>query len=275
MKLTLQSYAKINWYLEVKTPPRDDGFHDIVTVFQMIDLSDTLEFEVTGGETTIVDGMPNVPMHENLIWQAWDLLRRECGDERVRPIHVHVDKRIPLEGGMGGGSSNAAETLRAVNDLFDLRLSRGELVTYAARLGSDCPFFLLGHCAMATGRGEILTPIEGVPSRPLLLEFPSERVSTALAYKALDLLGEMRSSSPIRVREFETCLQNPASTIDELTASMYNDFEAVVKDVPWYVNACHALTVRGGRRPMLCGSGSTLFALAERNAVADAYTLPS
>lgn len=161
-----KSYAKINWALRV-TAKRDDGFHDLETVFQTISLHDELTFTPSESLSLTCDD-PTIPVDEsNLVLRA----ARAVGADNVA---IHLRKRIPAGGGLGGGSSNAAVTLR--------ELGHGDLADVALSLGSDVPFFLLGGTAYARGRGELLTPMPPMSGIPLLLLLPEERVLTKDAF---------------------------------------------------------------------------------------------
>ena len=162
------SHAKINWALRV-TAKRDDGFHDLETVFQTISLHDELTFTPSDSLSLTCDD-PTIPVDEtNLVLRA----ARAVGADRVA---IHLRKRIPAGGGLGGGSSNAAATLR------ELGGDRGDLAEIALTLGSDVPFFLVGGTAYARGRGELLTPMPPMSGIPLLLLLPEERVLTKDAF---------------------------------------------------------------------------------------------
>jgi len=160
------SYAKINWALRV-TAKRPDGFHELETVFQTISLHDELTFTPSDSLSLTCDD-PTIPVDEtNLVLRA----ARAVG---ANDVAIDLRKRIPAGGGLGGGSSNAAVTLR--------ELGRGDLHDLALSLGSDVPFFLLGGTAYARGRGEVLTPMPPMSGIPLLLLLPEERVLTKDAF---------------------------------------------------------------------------------------------
>lgn len=165
-----KSYAKINWALRV-TAKRDDGFHDLETVFQTISLHDELTFTPADSLSLTCDD-PTIPVDEtNLVMRA----ARAVGAGNVA---IDLRKRIPAGGGLGGGSSNAAATLRELGD--------GDLAELALSLGSDVPFFLLGGTAYARGRGELLTPMPPMSGIPLLLLLPEERVLTKDAFARIE-----------------------------------------------------------------------------------------
>jgi len=169
--MQVKSYAKINWSLRI-VRKRDDGYHDIDTIFQTISLHDTLSFE-RADRFTLTCSDRTIPVDErNLVAKA----ARALG---VDGVAIHIEKRIPAGGGLGGGSSNAAVTLMTLSKMFGID---APLDRIALELGSDVPFFLIGGRAHGTGRGEILTPLPDVDPVPLLLVMPRERVSTREAF---------------------------------------------------------------------------------------------
>ncbi|HEX7706412.1 MAG TPA: 4-(cytidine 5'-diphospho)-2-C-methyl-D-erythritol kinase [Thermoanaerobaculia bacterium] len=171
----VRSYAKINWALRI-TGRRPDGFHDLETVFQTISLHDELTLQ-RARRTSLVCDDPSIPTDEsNLVLRAVQALR-------APRVAIQLLKRIPAGGGLGGGSSNAAATLHALDQMFNL--GRSDLSALALSLGSDVPFFLVGGTAYATGRGEVLTPMSTRAGVPLLLLLPSERVLTKEAFAAV------------------------------------------------------------------------------------------
>src|SRR5579864_1586156 len=197
MKIT--AHAKINWALRV-TGKRPDGYHDIETLFQTITLRDDLTIE-PADELSLTCSDPSIPTDDrNLVIRA----ARASG----LTARIHLEKRIPAGGGLGGGSSDAAAVL-AFADQFDLNV--------ALSLGSDVPFFVHGGTQYATGRGEVLTPLQSVAPVPLLLIFPEERVMTAEAYGML-----RRFSPPLGVERYRAMI---ADGLLDHAAELINDFE--------------------------------------------------
>ncbi len=175
------SYAKFNLYLAV-LGRRPDGFHEVDTVLQSIDLADDLLFEPRKESEIIVEcDADDVPGGElNLVYKALALLRAECGEQRgMRAI---LGKRIPVGAGLGGGSSNAACALGAANLIWDLGLHEEDLERLAAHLGSDVPFFVRGGAQRCTGRGEILEPVSQLSSSEWTVVVPQWRSATAGVY---------------------------------------------------------------------------------------------
>jgi 4-diphosphocytidyl-2-C-methyl-D-erythritol kinase len=223
-----KSFAKINWSLRI-TGRRTDGFHDLETVFQTISLHDELTFRDADRLSLTCDD-PTIPTDEtNLVVRA----ARALG---APPVAIDLRKRIPAGGGLGGGSSNAATTLRALGE------GRSDLAQLALTLGSDVPFFLLGGTAYATGRGEILTPLPPMTGIPLLLLLPEERVLTKDAFARVT-----RTSQPLGIdayRDFTT---------------FTNDFEEpVFAMLPTLVELKQRLYDAGAKWAGMSGSGSTI-----------------
>lgn len=181
--ITLPSYAKVNLFLEV-LGKRPDGYHEIETVIQEVSLHDTLTFTRIPEGIIVECADPQIPRDQsNLAWKATALMQREFpGHGGVR---IAIIKRIPAGGGMGGGSSNAATTLKALNALWGLGLEHGRLEALAAQIGSDVAFFIRGKAAICRGRGEIVQPIRLTKRYWYLLAFPGFPVSTKDVYTNL------------------------------------------------------------------------------------------
>jgi 4-diphosphocytidyl-2-C-methyl-D-erythritol kinase len=234
--MQVEAHAKINWTLRV-TGRRDDGFHDLETVFQEISLHDTLTIEPSSA-FSLTCSDPTIPTDErNLITRAFRLLA-------APPVSIHLEKRIPSGGGLGGGSSDAAATLVALSSMFSLSAPLDRL---ALQLGSDVPFFLVGGTAYATGRGEVLTPLPSPGAIPLLLLFPRERVSTADAFRQL-----RGFSPPLGFAHYRA--------LDVLDApELINDFEPPIFAARPALAALRArLAAAGAAWAHMTGSGSTI-----------------
>ena len=191
--LELLSPAKLNLFLHI-TGRRADGYHTLQTLFQLLDWGDTLRFEVNDSGEITLDG-PNlgIPSQDNLIIRAAHALPRgRCG------AHITLDKRIPAGGGLGGGSSNAATTLLALNHLWQLGLDQAALQAIGAGLGADVPVFVAGHTAWAEGIGEILTPVE-LPRDWYLVVHPDCHVVTGEIFSHRELT---RNTAPIKIAAF-------------------------------------------------------------------------
>jgi 4-diphosphocytidyl-2-C-methyl-D-erythritol kinase len=195
--MRIRSFAKINLGLEVLRK-RLDGYHDIRTLFQWIDLHDTLTFDVLETPEIRLSGDdPSIPWDEtNLIFRAASLLGERFGAELGADIRV--EKRIPAGSGLAGGSGDAAMTLFALNMLWSCGLPQEELMSLGAALGSDVAYFLEGGLCLGEGRGERLTPLPDLPAMPLVLAFPGFPVPTARVYANLRISS--LTSEPIDSR---------------------------------------------------------------------------
>ena len=247
--------AKVNLFLEV-LGKRADGYHEIVTVMQRVSLHDVLTFEPTesGIEITCTD--PSIPTDRgNLVWRAVEALQQATGGRWG--CRVAIDKRIPAGSGLGGGSSDAAATLRAVNELCSLGLDASALGRMATALGSDVPFFLGPPTAVCRGRGEILEPVTVAAPFHYVLVMSGLHVSTAEVYKRLALSLTAR-------RKDVSILENAlvAGDVERVGAHLFNRLEtsafAVHPELGERLSALARLGVCGAR---MSGSGSTLFAL--------------
>jgi 4-diphosphocytidyl-2-C-methyl-D-erythritol kinase len=179
--LKLPSFAKINWMLRI-FGRRPDGYHEVATMLQSISLCDELTFELRQDrEISLTCDDPQIPVDDsNLIVRAAKALQKSAG------VNITLSKKIPAKGGLGGGSSNAAVTLLALNRLWDLQLENPDLLRTGATLGADVPFFLLGGCAEARGIGTDLCSLADVEQKALIVVTPNAAVSTATAYAALN-----------------------------------------------------------------------------------------
>ncbi|HEB80594.1 MAG TPA: 4-(cytidine 5'-diphospho)-2-C-methyl-D-erythritol kinase [Chromatiales bacterium] len=248
--------AKLNLLLRI-VGRRPDGYHRLQTVFQFIDRCDRLRFEPRRDARVRRTGGPaGVPETEDLTVRAARLLR-ETGGYRGG-VDIHLDKRLPVGGGLGGGSSDAATTLVALNRLWDLDLSAERLAELGLQLGADVPVFVRGHTAWGEGVGEVLTPLE-LPCPWYLVLVPGVHVSTGTVFSAPELT---RNSPPITITDF-------------LSGTRTNDCESVVRmRYPEVAEALKWLGQRGEAR--LTGTGACVFAAYPERAHAEAVraTLP-
>ena len=192
--------AKLNLFLHI-TGRREDGYHLLQTLFHFINLSDTLYFEITEENTiSLSASIENVPDDENIIVKAARLLQKTTGTDKGAKITL--EKRLPMGGGLGGGSSDAATTLLALNKLWELGLEKDELMSLGLELGADVPIFVFGHTAWAEGVGETLTKVTEEQINPenwFLVIFPKINVNTGAIFASSELT---RDKDPIRIRDF-------------------------------------------------------------------------
>ncbi|WP_404340523.1 4-(cytidine 5'-diphospho)-2-C-methyl-D-erythritol kinase [Pseudoalteromonas mariniglutinosa] len=176
--------AKLNLFLHINSR-RDDGYHELETLFTFLDFGDELTFSVTHTPSITVFGdVADIPLQENLIYKAAYLLQQHC--HISQGAHIHLVKRLPMGGGVGGGSSDAATTLLALNTLWQCHLSLSQLTLLGLQLGADVPVFIQGHTAIAHGIGEQLSPISLQPKWYCVVH-PGEHVSTADIFTHPDL----------------------------------------------------------------------------------------
>jgi len=255
--LKLPSFAKINRSLKV-LGKRADGFHEIITVLQTISLCDELAFVLREDlDLAISCDIPDIPVdNTNLVWLAADRLRQVTGVSLGASINLI--KRIPAKGGLGGGSSNAAVTLLALNELWSTNLDLEQLTAVAATIGSDVPFFLTGGACLGEGTGNRISALPDGPVEFLLVVTPAVGVSTAAAYKALNAPSlTTKESTSILARSFE----GPAAARQDFWA-LKNDFEGVIFEMePEIKRVKLALLEAGARGALLAGSGSSVFGI--------------
>ena len=252
---TLPAFAKINLLLRVRGR-RPDGYHEIETVFQTVTLHDLLTFEpLDGGNFELVCDAPGVPADEtNLVSRAARSLRERFGVRRG--ARVILEKRIPAEGGLGGGSSDAAAALVGLSSLWEISTNGAELAELGAGLGADVPFFFAGGTALGMGTGTRLAPLADAPAARLLVVSPGVRVSTAEAYKALNARALTKEDPAFNLLSSRA----GAEITDSLCEVMRNDFEPVVFRLrPEIARARDALLKSGARCALLAGSGSSVF----------------
>jgi 4-diphosphocytidyl-2-C-methyl-D-erythritol kinase len=183
-QMTIQSYAKLNLALAI-TGVMEDGFHSVDMIMQEVSLHDTITLQPA--DTLFVDCGDVCAMRRNTAYKAAELFFGQTG--LPGGVSIHIQKRIPARAGLGGGSSNAAAVLLALNKMFDAALPQNILAMLAAQAGSDVPFFLHGGCMRTQGRGEVLSPLPNNLDAQYLLVKPGAGVSTAQAYRLSDTLN--------------------------------------------------------------------------------------
>ncbi len=196
------AYAKINLGLEVLSR-REDGYHEIRTLFQTIDFHDDLEFSLTSESKIQLDGDdPTVPWDEtNLIFKAAKLLQKRFNPKRG--VKIKVKKRIPAGAGLGGGSSNAAVTLLALNHLWNLHFDLPGLTELAGSLGADVAYFLTGGLCLGEGKGDKISPLRELPPFPCVIAWPDYAISTAKIYGHYDKYPALTKGNQLsRIKEF-------------------------------------------------------------------------
>lgn len=245
------SPAKINLFLKV-VRRRTDGYHDLASLFQTIDLCDTLTFIESEDDRLTCNNPALATDPNNLVLRALNLFRKRTGFKQC--FAIQLEKRIPMQAGLGGGSSNAATTLWALRSLTGSNISDETLCAWGAELGSDVPFFLASHgTAYCTGRGEIVKDLPAIFSHRLHLIKPPEGVSTPEVFRRLDLAALKASDPEAILNQF----------IDG-RPEFFNDLEApVLALIPSLRSLKTILLGSGFSTVLMTGSGSSFFCLGE------------
>ncbi|MDN7675369.1 4-(cytidine 5'-diphospho)-2-C-methyl-D-erythritol kinase [Burkholderia oklahomensis] len=252
--------AKLNLFLHV-TGRRPDGYHALQSVFQLLDWGDTLHFTLRDdGKVSRKTDVPGVPEETDLVVRAASLLKAHTGAEAG--VDIEIDKRLPMGAGLGGGSSDAATTLLALNRLWKLDLPREELQSLAVKLGADVPFFVFGKNAFAEGIGEALQQVE-LPARWFLVVTPRVHVPTAAIFSDKSLT---RDSKPITITDFLAQQSCDAGWPDsfgrnDMQQVVTSKYAEVAKVVDWFYNLTPA---------RMTGSGASVFAAFTSKADAEA-----
>ncbi|MBO4904092.1 MAG: 4-(cytidine 5'-diphospho)-2-C-methyl-D-erythritol kinase [Lachnospiraceae bacterium] len=264
--MKIDSYAKINIGLDVirRLP---NGYHEVRMIMQTLDLSDELVIERTDKPGIfITTDRSDIPVNEdNLIYRAAKLLMDEF--DLPGGLRVKLTKNIPVAAGLAGGSGNAAATLKAVNELFDLGLTRQQLMDRGVKIGADVPFCIMGGCALSEGIGEVLTQIPQIPECVIVLAKPPVSVSTAYVYNHLRLDGDDHPD----IDAIITAIRD--GDIDKMAQSMGNLLESVTgPEHPVIGQIERIMTDSGAAASMMSGSGPTVFGIFKTEEQAeDAY----
>lgn len=253
--------GKINLSLRVGAAD-ERGYHALATVFQAVDLLETVTAEPAEQMSLRIDSHVggHVPADgSNLALRAAELLRRAYGVDKSAALHI--DKRVPVAGGMGGGSADAAATLVALNQLWGLGATREELCQLGAELGADVPFAVLGGTALGEGTGTELTPVPCRGSWHWVLAVPGGFLSTPDVYRRFDALAQGVPTRPEPDRDQLEALA--AGDVDAAAATIANDLQAAACDLrPDLADALAACTDAGALAAVVSGSGPTLMLLA-------------
>ena len=275
--MILYPNAKINLGLSV-VKKREDGFHDLETLFYPVLPVEGLPDGLSGTQDCLLDVLeivesdvlqmhqygieyPGDPM-DNLCVKAYNAIKK---DFDIPPVAIHLYKRIPVGAGLGGGSSDAAFTLRGLNEMFSLGLSDDKLAAYAATLGSDCAFFIYNRPMLGTGRGEILEPVSipAMAGYEIKLVYPPYFVSTGAAYGGI----VPRDKRAANGEKFDSrqLLELLSSPVEEWKDSVVNDFETTVfAKIPQLATYKDELYAQGAVYASMSGSGSSFFGIFKK-----------
>lgn len=247
--ITVQAPAKVNYRLDVLRR-RPDGYHDLRMIMQRIDLCDEITISLTSGNDVRVScgkhGVPDGP--GNIAWRAATAMLAATGSSAG--VDIAISKMIPVAAGLGGGSSDAATVLLALNDLLDAGLSNEKLREIGLTLGADVPFFVFGQTALAEGVGEVLTPVTGLPEAWIVLVNPNIHVSTAWVYQNLQLTNP----------RVDYTLPRFCGKLDDICGILHNDLESVtMQRFPVIGEIKERIATEGAAGVLMSGSGPTVF----------------
>ncbi len=253
-EIVLESYGKINLGLDVLYK-RQDGYHEIKTIMQQINLKDTLIMETIEEGIELDCTNKALPLDStNLVYQAWKKMQEKTGIKKG--IKVNIQKNIPIAAGLAGGSANAAGVLKGLNELWDLSLSEEELREIGVEIGADVPYCIMGGTALAEGIGEKLTKLNSFKDKNVLLVNPSIGVSTAEVYKSLRLDGKKTMDvekiiSAIEKDDIKSVGDNITNIMEEVVIEKHPIISQIKKDMLKY----------GALASLMSGSGPTVFGL--------------
>lgn len=253
--MKIYAYGKINLCLDV-LGEREDGYHDIDTIMQQIQLHDILTLkEIPGEELEMTTNREALPMDEtNLVYKAWKALKEYR--PRHRGLSVHIDKRIPLAAGLAGGSSDCAAVLKGLQEMWELDLSSEDLMEIGVKLGADVPYFFVGQTARAQGIGDVLTPLRPFKQSHILLVNNGKEISTQYVYehilpgrRSVDVEGNVAMINGEKPLNFDS-FQN---VMEEIGFALFDELASIKEEMIRH-GALHAL---------MSGSGPTMFGIYE------------
>lgn len=257
--MNVQSHTKINLGLKVLNL-RSDNYHNIETFFVEIDFGDKLEIKKINNGCKISSNVNWVPLdNSNLCYKAYEQISRFC--KKDLGVSIHLEKSVPPGSGLGGGSSNAAETLKSINLLYDLKINQNDLEIIASNIGSDVPFFIRGKIQLGEKTGIKLTPVDFLINKKILLIIPKFSINTKWAYA--EIKNKLKSHN--NIPKFADLKRR-----DFLSFKFFeNDFEKIViPSYPEIGTLKSKLLEFGANFASLSGSGSTVFGIFDDEALA-------
>lgn len=253
--ITVESFGKINLSLDIVNK-RKDGYHNIETIMQEIDLKDIIRIENRDSGIIIKSNTDEIPLNENnLVYKAWDKMCKKSGLNKG--VEIYIEKNIPVSSGLAGGSSNAAAVLKGINVLWNLDYSLEELQEIGLEIGADVPFCLLGGTAYASGVGEILEVLPSFKDKYILLANNGSTVSTPYVYEALAVSSSKKET---RIREKISYILN--DDLYGLSGDLYNIMEdVVIKEEADILYIKNTMIEAGALGSLMSGSGPTVFGI--------------
>jgi len=239
-----KSHAKINLFLDI-LKKRSDGFHQIRTIFSEIELFDSITFTLTENNAIKILACKNfIKAEDNLVYKIAFFIKKKYNVRKG--VNIKLEKHIPIAAGLGGGSSNAAQTILALSELWDLDLSENEMNEIASKFGSDINFFLVGGCALGEGRGEQITPINDIEINNILLINPGFAISSKEAYEATTISDNENPNwkKLLKTGHIAFCYNK----LEETVCERFSEIQNIIK----------YLQENGVQKAMLSGSGATV-----------------
>lgn len=252
---TILSFSKLNLFLNIKRR-LDDGYHEIESLFQSIDLADNIEVKIkeSGSDEVFFKNIEVEPSNNTLV-RTLKLIRTRISSNRslIPPLTVKVEKNIPAGSGLGGASSNAAALIELLNSKFNLGLSQEEKIEIGAEIGADVPYFFYGGLCRVSGKGEKIKPLYVDLDAVFLLVFPGEAVETRKAYELWDLYGNYQE------KDVDKAAHLISKGIFRKGESLYNSFESILPFISKRAYEALEYLTKKGYPAALSGSGSTVF----------------
>ncbi len=268
MTITIPAYAKINLFLDIVSL-REDKYHNILSLMQKVDLHDLITVDVTDSDQKSIEVSCDnsaLPLgSDNLVYKAADLFPIQ------KKIKVSIQKNIPISAGLAGGSTDAAATLVALNQLTGSKLSVDELKTLGKKLGADVPFCIDGKASIVEGIGDVMTPCASMPCLPMVIARMGEGMSTPAAYRLLDeKYNCFKEYTPKRELLLHLTGENRQLDAKSYCKGLYNIFESVVEPLRSEVSHVkEIMTLCGAAGCMMSGSGTAVFGIFENESEAE------
>lgn len=255
-KAEFKSYAKINLALEIGTK-LSNNYHEIRSIMQQVNLSDGLSFRKLNENKIIINcNFNELNNQNNICYKAALLLKNRFNIKEG--VEINIEKNIPIGSGLAGGSGNAAVTLKAVNEMFDLSLSEGELTEIGTEIGSDVPFQIIGGTALVESSGEKITQLNPLENINVLLITPNIEISTKWAYEEFDKINNRRENN--RFDKILNGIEN--NNLNEISENLYNGFEELIfEKYPEIKKIKEDLIKNNALNALMSGSGSSVFGL--------------
>ena len=267
--MKVKTFAKINLCLDVLRR-KENGYHEVEMVMTNVDIADVLEIKKLEEKKILLksDNKELAMDETNLIHKAVVMLQKEVKKEFG--VEIVLEKNIPMEAGMAGGSADAAATLKAVNELFDLNISEERLLEIGANLGADIPFCIMGGTVLASGIGEKLKRLKPLPRIKLLIVKPKAGLSTRKVYESLDIEGLNKTGFKHRdVREMVSIIEsdkNDKEKIDEIAKSLNNILEVPsIRLLPFIFDIKKIMMENNCLGALMSGSGTAIFGIYEND----------